>query len=195
MGGERQFPHEKVVRLHSAERLDRQPPTPVVDLVASWAPESVLDIGVGSGWYDLPLAARLPAARIIGLDVEPRMFEVLEERTVAAGQAGAVETLQAPPDRIPLGDDVMDVALMINRYHELDDRPGYLRELQRVLTPQGRLLVCDWDPTAASDFGPPMDHRIPQATLEHELHEAGFTGVATHDGYAHLYLVTATATN
>jgi len=151
----------------------------------------VLDIGVGSGWFALPLAARLPDSRIIGLDVEPRMFEVLAERAAASGQAGAVQTLEAPPDAIPLPDGSVDAALMINLYHELDDRQAYLAEIRRALTTGGHLLVCDWDPAAPGEGGPPRDHRVPRDTLERELTAAGLGHITHHDGYDNLYLVSA----
>lgn len=193
MPGERRFPPEKIARLDSPERLQFQPAAPLVELVAAWAPGTVLDLGVGTGTYALPLCQRLPAARVIGLDVEPRMLEVFRERAEAAGCAGAVRFLEAAVERIPLPSATVDVALLVNLYHELDDRPGALVEIRRVLVPGGHLVICDWDPAAPGEHGPPLDHRIPRPTAEAELAAAGFVDVTAHALYPAVYTLSAGA--
>jgi len=192
MSQDRRFPPEKLAKLDNAERHERMPPSAIVELVAGFEAEPILDIGVGTGYIALPLATRLPAARIIGLDVEPRMLEALADRAEAAHQPGAVEPLLAPHDQIPLPDRTVGVALMVALYHELEDRVAYLQQVQRVLKEGGRLVVCDWDPEAEEGFGPPRDHRIPHSVLTAELTDSGFTNITTHPAYKHLYLVSAT---
>jgi ubiquinone/menaquinone biosynthesis C-methylase UbiE len=191
--GERRFPPEKTATLDNDKRREHMPPARLVELVAAWAPESVLDIGVGNGYVALPLARRLPATRVIGLDVEPRMLEALAERAAAAGQPPNLEPLESPPDRIALEDRSVEVALMVALYHELDHRADYLAEVRRVLAPGGRLLVCDWDPDSAGDFGPPADHRVPRPVAAAELARAGFGEVTAHSMYEHLYVLSAVA--
>jgi ubiquinone/menaquinone biosynthesis C-methylase UbiE len=193
MSEDRRFPYEKIAKLDNAERREHMPPDSIVDIVAAWNPEAVVDIGVGTGYIALPLAARLPATRVIGLDVEPRMLEVLAERGAATNQPDSVEPLHAPADRIPLPDDTVQVALMVALYHELDDRRAYLKEVRRVLSPGGRVVICDWDPDADGDFGPPTDHRISRTIVSSELADAGFAGVTDHNAYRHLYLLSASS--
>jgi len=193
MSGERKFPYEKIAKLDNAERREHMPPNTIVDLVGDWEPQTVLDIGVGTGYIAIPLAGRLPTARIIGLDVEPHMLEVLADRARAANQPDAVEPLEAPSDAIPLSDACVDVALMVALFHEIDDRIAYLQQVRRVLAAGGRIVICDWDPDADGDFGPPADHRIPKAVTTAELTDAGFTAITFHEAYEHLYLISATA--
>lgn len=191
MSGERRFPYEKIARLDSPERRAFQPPEPLVDLVAGWSPGDVLDLGVGTGYYALPLAGRLPDARVTGLDVEPRMLEVFLERAAAAGCAGAVRAVEGGVERIPLSDDCTDVVLVVNLYHELDDRVAALAEVRRVLAPGGRLVICDWDPASEAEPGPPRDHRVSRSTAEAELRAAGFHAVTAHALYSPLYTLSA----
>ncbi|MDY0003564.1 MAG: class I SAM-dependent methyltransferase, partial [Polyangia bacterium] len=116
MSGERRFPPEKIASLDAPERELHQPAAPLVDLVAAWGPRAILDLGVGTGYFALPLCARLPGARVIGLDAEARMLEALAGRAEAAGCAGALESIEAGAELIPLPDSSVDVVLMVNLY-------------------------------------------------------------------------------
>ena len=65
MAGERVFPPEKMAKLDSPERQARQPARLLVDLLAGYRPKRVLEIGVGTGYFALPIAARLAGANLL----------------------------------------------------------------------------------------------------------------------------------
>jgi ubiquinone/menaquinone biosynthesis C-methylase UbiE len=193
MHDHRRFPAESMGRLHSPERMGRQPAGPLVDLVAAFNPSVVLDVGAGTGYFALPLAARLPSARVIALDVEPRMLDELGRRSRERQTSGAVETVVAEASALPFADRALDLALLVNLYHELDDRSAHLRELRRVLRPGGHLVVCDWHPHGDLEAGPPAAHRIARETAEAELGSAGFAAATEHALYPAYWTLSATA--
>ena len=127
------FRFEKAAKLDNEERRALQPAGPLVEQIATWAPERILDVGVGTGYFALPLARALPRAGIVGVDAEPRMLELARERAEGAGLAERITLRQTPPDRLELEDAGFDLVLMANLYHELPERPGYLGEIRRVL--------------------------------------------------------------
>lgn len=186
---ERRFSFEKVKKLDSPQRYEHMPPTPLVKLVADMAPAAVLDIGVGTGYFAIPLAAALPDADIVGADVEPRMFEVLAEHAATAGVAGRVTTVQVPADRLELPRGDFDVALLVALYHELDDRVGYLAGVRQALAPGGRVVICDWRPEDEPEIGPPNSHRVPEDEAVNDLTSAGFDHVQRHELYPSLYVL------
>ncbi len=187
----KRFPYEKVARLDSPERKAMQPAAPLVELLASFEPTTILDVGVGTGYFALPIAEALPGARVLGLDVEPQMLEVLTERAAAAPHGHRVEPLEAPEDRIPLPDASVDMVLMVNLYHELADRVAYLEETRRVLEPGGHLVICDWDPDSTREAGPPADHRVSPSIACDELDAAGLVQVQRHHLYEPFYTLVA----
>jgi ubiquinone/menaquinone biosynthesis C-methylase UbiE len=186
---DRRFIFDKVAKLDSPKRYEHMPPAPLVKLVADMAPAAVLDIGVGTGYLAIPLAAALPDADIVGADVEPRMFEVLAEHAAKAGVAGRVTTVQVPADRLELPRGDFDVALLVAIYHELDDRVSYLAGVRQTLAPGGRVVICDWRPEDEPEHGPPNSHRLAEETAVAELTSAGFDQVESLELYPSLYVL------
>ena len=189
-GAGKRFPFHKMDRLDSPDRQARQPADKLVALVAEAKPAAILDIGVGTGYFALPLLDALPDAKVTGLDVEPRMLGVLVGRALERGVFSRVDTLEVPHDdaeRLPAPEDAFDAVIMVNLLHELDDRPTYLSGVRRTLKAGGRFVLCDWDPEAGPEQGPPMEIRVPVDVVTAELKTAGFTKVTRHDLYPHFF--------
>jgi SAM-dependent methyltransferase len=104
---------------------------------------SVLDVGCGPGLYAEELVAR-GASELTGVDASPTMVELARAR-VPERAAFRVHDLESPLDW--LAPDSFDLAVMALVIHHLDDRVGVLREIHRVLRPDGRLVVSTHHPT------------------------------------------------
>jgi SAM-dependent methyltransferase len=111
-------------------------------LLGDVADRTVLDVACGPGWYAAELVAR--GARVIGLDQSPRMVE-LSSRRVPTGEF-RVHDLAAPLDWLP--DHSVDLVLFALALEYVDDRVAALRELRRVLRPDGALVLSRLHPTA-----------------------------------------------
>jgi ubiquinone/menaquinone biosynthesis C-methylase UbiE len=184
------FQFERAARLDSEDRKARQPAGPLVELVASLAPARVLEVGVGTGYFALPLASALPDTEVVGADIEPRMMEIARERAEHAGVS--LRLLETTAERLEVDDEGFDVVLLANLYHELPGRPAYLGEVRRALRPGGHLVICDWARTKGEHgSGPPNDHRVARETTEAEVRAAGFDGIAVHDLYPGFYTLVA----
>jgi arsenite methyltransferase len=102
--------------------------------------EAVLDLGCGTG-FDALVAARLvgPAGRVVGIDLSPEMLAVAR---VGTGFA-RVEFAEAQVEALPFSDGTFDVVLSNGVLNLVPDKPGAVREIFRVLRPEGRLQACD----------------------------------------------------
>lgn len=103
----------------------------------------VLDAGCGPGLYAEELVAR--GARVTGCDASPQMI-ALARRRVGDRADLRVQSLDDP---MPwLDDGTIDLALCALAYHYVNERPTFLREMRRVLAPDGALVVSTHHPTS-----------------------------------------------
>lgn len=194
MADGRHIPFERHHSLDSEDRQREQPARPLVELLVASGARVVADIGAGTGYFALPLAEHLPGGRVLCLDIEPRMLDLVRQRAEERGLLERVELVpMAEPDALPLADASVDAALLVSLYHELDDRPRFLAELKRSLRSGGLLVVADWRPDGSADHGPRPHHRIAATVALAELRDAGFADSREHRLYADHWVVTGEA--
>ena len=102
-----------------------------------------LDLGCGNGRHAELLADC--ADRVVGLDASRGLLE--QARVRAAERSFALALLQGDAQRLPLADDVVDLAVYVAVLHHLTPQAARIRslvELERVLAPGGRGLVSVW---------------------------------------------------
>jgi ubiquinone/menaquinone biosynthesis C-methylase UbiE len=117
------------------------------DLAHIQTGDKVLDVGCGTG--DLTMAAKERAGssgQVMGIDPSPEMIAVARQKAEAKGRAidyriGVIEAL-------PFAENSFDVVLSSFMMHHLPDhlKTEGLTEIQRVLRPNGHLLIVDFRP-------------------------------------------------
>lgn len=116
----------------------------VVDFVTDILPADrhlrVVDVGCGSGRYDIELLNR-PGNRI-SLTCLDFTFEMLRalDRELQGQALGPCHTLRAAAHSLPFRDKHLDCVLTFNAIHHFDV-PSFLRESARVLVPDGLLVI------------------------------------------------------
>ena len=107
---------------------------------------TVLDIGSAMGFFSLPMARMVgPAGRVVCVDIQPKMLDVLTGRARKAQLADRVETRLCTKDSLCLDglDAAVDFALMFYVVHEVPDPAGALAEVHRAMKPGGTLLLAE----------------------------------------------------
>ena len=105
--------------------------------VAAWRPRRVLDLATGSGDLALAISRRLPDVTIIGADFSPEMLAIAQAK-------GLRETVVADALDLPFPDCAFDCVTVAFGLRNMADLSAALREMARVLVPQGHLLVLDF---------------------------------------------------
>lgn len=160
--------------LNAPERERFLPDARILELLALTGAETVLDYGAGTGRLTVPIAAALPAGRVIAVDEHPQMIGHL--RSATAGIAN-VEVIEIEHNAVPLEDRSVDRVLAANILHEVRGE-GALAEIARLLRPTGTLLVLDWERGRKRDIGPPDEHLYSLQEAIAELSAAGLAAEA-----------------
>jgi ubiquinone/menaquinone biosynthesis C-methylase UbiE len=102
----------------------------------------VLDYGCGPGSYITPLADLVgKLGKIYALDIHPLAIQIVQGIAAREG-LGNIETIHSDC-ATGLDNNVIDVVLLYDIYHDLSDSDAVLRELHRVLKPEGLLSFSD----------------------------------------------------
>jgi 2-polyprenyl-3-methyl-5-hydroxy-6-metoxy-1,4-benzoquinol methylase len=102
--------------------------------------EAMLDAGCGDGRF-LAAIARDPRRprRLVGTDISERILETA--RSTVEREGASIELVQANLERLPFPDETFDLVLSAQVIEHLLDVAAGIRELARVLQPNGTLVL------------------------------------------------------
>ncbi len=162
--------------LDRPEREREEEPTKALAALKIGAGQTVADIGAGSGYYTVRLAELVGlTGRVYATDIQPEMLAILRKRLAAKdGGTTNVELVQGTPTESKLPDGAVDLALMVDVYHELAQPQVFLRSLKRALKSDGRLVLIEF--RKESEWVPIREeHKMSVREARMELEAEGFT--------------------
>ena len=136
--------HEGAAWLERPEREAEEAPSKAVAALQLQPGQVVADIGAGSGYYTMLLGAAVGArGRVYATDIQPEMLALIRKKLDARGVNNVELVLgTATESRHPEG--AVDLALMVDVYHELAQPQVFLRSLKRAMKPDGRLVLIEF---------------------------------------------------
>ncbi|MBT8446011.1 MAG: class I SAM-dependent methyltransferase [Gammaproteobacteria bacterium] len=164
------------------ERADRER-SEGTDLLVAALPLSgdavVADIGAGTGYFSFRMAERVPAGRVLAVDIQPEMLAIIRRRADAAG-IGNVEPVLGSVTGPGLPERSVDLALLVDAYHEFSHPLEMARGIYRGLKPGGIVVLIEYraeDPTVMIK---PL-HKMTAEQARREWEAAGFRFVENRD--------------
>lgn len=150
-----------------------QKPRQLVDALDLRPGMWVADLGAGTGYFSRYLdAAVRPSGVVFAVDTEPNLIAYLRERAERE-KTTTIAPLLASTDDPRLPPRALDLVLIVDTYHHLDDRLAYLERLGTTLKPNGRVAIIDWQ-KGELPVGPPAEHKLARQEVVEEMQAAGF---------------------
>ena len=106
-------------------------------IVSGWNPNTIVDLATGTGDLALALAKALPKSEIIGADFSEEMLAVAKAK-------GVRRVVTADALALPFANRSFDCLTIAFGLRNIKDWSAALREMARVLTPNGNLLVMEF---------------------------------------------------
>jgi SAM-dependent methyltransferase len=176
----RLFPPADLGLLEGPDRDAWQQPGRIMDALGIGDGSVVADLGAGGGWFTIRLARRVgPNGRVYAEDVQREMIDAIERRVAREGLRN-VRTIFGEDHDPKLPPNALDAILVVDAYHEVQNRVAFLRNVARALKPNGRLGIVDFRKDGYGP-GPPMEERIDPAQVVADAEAAGLRLVASED--------------
>jgi ubiquinone/menaquinone biosynthesis C-methylase UbiE len=136
----------------------------------------VVDFGAGSGHYVPALAAAVgTTGRVYACEIQKGLVDKISQliRTNRIANADALWCDLEAVGGTKLKDASVDAGLLVNTFFQIQDKAMALREMARVLRPQGKLFLVDWR-SSYGGMGPAPDAVVPPAHARAFVEAAGF---------------------
>ena len=150
------------------EEREREERSDLLLRMLSLAPGmSVADVGAGTGYYSRRVADAIgPTGKVYAIDVQPEMFAMLQSVAKQRGYGHITPLLGATND-VKLPAASVDVAIMVDVYHELEFPYEVLASVVRAVKPGGRIVFVEY---RAEDPRVPIKrlHKMSEAQIRRE---------------------------
>jgi ubiquinone/menaquinone biosynthesis C-methylase UbiE len=180
---------EKWVKVFDDPARDEwQRPREVVEALGPRPGMIAADLGAGTGYFTRHLAkAVAPNGFVLAIDTEPGMVKHLGERA-ANERIGNIVPVLAAPDNPFLPPGRVDLVLIVDTYHHIDDRLNYFERLKGSLAPRGRVAIIDFHKRPLP-VGPSMEHKLAREFVIDEMREGRWSLVDERTFLPHQYFL------
>lgn len=159
--------------LERPDRDETEQPDKVIEALKIAPGSVVADVGAGTGYFSIRIAKKIgPEGKVLATDVQPEMLRQLTENMKKAGVKNVDRILATANDsKLPTGK--VDLVLMVDVYHELQDPERTMAQIRKSLKNDGRLVLVEYrgeDP----DVPIKPEHKTTLRQIRYEIEPMGF---------------------
>ncbi len=160
-------------------RAEEQRPDLLVQELELKPTDVVADVGAGSGYFSFRLSPLVPQGKVLAVDVQQAMLDLIEAKQAELGVTN-VETVLGTTTNPRLKDESVDLILLVDAYHEFSYPVEMMEGLKRALKPDGVLVLVEYraeDPEVRIH----RLHKMSQEQARREMKAAGLIWRETRD--------------
>ncbi len=171
--------HQGAAWLERPEREREERSDLLVDRLPLAPDDVVADIGAGTGYFSFRMAERVPDGKVLAVDIQQQMLDIIEARK-ARGAPANVESVLGSEQDPGLPDAGVDLALIVDAYHEFSYPREMGEAIARSLKPGGRLVLIEYRGEDPSVPIKPL-HKMTEAQARKEMAAVGLEWERTED--------------
>lgn len=171
--------HQAMLWLERPSREKEEQPQLLVDALGLQPQDIVADIGAGTGYMSFRMANLVPEGKVFAVDIQPEMLDALnflkKENNVTNVESvlGTEKNPQLPADSI-------DLALMVDAYHEFEYPREMMEGIVRSLKSGGKAVLVEYRQENPLIPIKPL-HKMSQKQVKKEMKAVGLTWQETKD--------------
>ena len=163
--------------LERPNREREEQPQRLVELLALRPTDVVADIGAGTGYLSFRMAPLVPQGKVLAVDVQPEMIEILQYLQQEQHMTN-VETILGTETDPQLPPESVDVAVLVDAYHEFAYPQEMMTAIARSLKPDGRVVLVEYRAENPFVMIKPL-HKMSQRQVKREMAAIGLQWLET----------------
>ena len=171
--------HQAMMWLERSSREIQEQPDKTVEQLGLDKNDVVADIGAGTGYFSFRMAQQVPEGKVYAVDIQPEMLDAIaflkEENNITN-----VETVLGQEDNPNLADESIDLALMVDAYHEFAYPREMMEGIFKALKPGGRVVLLEYRKENPMIMIKPL-HKMTQKQVKKELKDVGLKWQTTKE--------------
>ncbi|MDJ0650166.1 MAG: class I SAM-dependent methyltransferase [Xenococcaceae cyanobacterium MO_188.B19] len=135
--------HQAMNWLERDSRESSEKPQLVIEHLDLKPTDNVADIGSGSGYFALRIANLVPEGKVYAVDIQPEMLDVVSN-IKKTQKITNIQTILSRESNPNLPESSIDLALMVDAYHEFAYPREMMANLYDALKPGGRVILVEY---------------------------------------------------
>jgi ubiquinone/menaquinone biosynthesis C-methylase UbiE len=165
--------HQGAAWLERSSRSAEEQPQKLIDALNLSPTDTVAEIGAGTGYISFQIASRVPKGQVLAVDIQPEMIEILKTRAQSKNVSN-VKPILSTEQNPNLPPNSIDLAIMVDAYHEFNYPHEMMSAIAQALKPQGRVALVEYRAEDPLVFIKPH-HKMSQAQVRKEMAAVGLT--------------------
>ena len=179
--------HQGAGWLDRPSRVLQERPQAAIAALDLHPTDIVADIGAGTGYFARRMAPLVPQGRVIAVDIQPEMLALLKAELDTKGIQN-VEPVLGQLDSPNLPPNSIDLALMVDAYHEFAYPREVMQGVVAALKPGGRVVLAEYRAENPMVMIKRL-HKMSVAQVRREMAAVGLTWVKTDDSLPEQHLL------
>lgn len=185
--------HTEALWLERSSREMTEQPQQVVAALNLKPTDVVADIGAGTGYFSFRISPRVPEGKVLAVDIQPEMLDIMnflkKENNISN-----VEPILGSATNPNLPDESVDLALMVDAYHEFEYPREVMEGVVRSLKLGGRVVLVEY--RRENPFIPiKAIHKMTQNQTRKEMNAVGLQWLETKSFLPQQHLMVFEKTN